>query len=55
MVGEALGELDEETEAETARALVDRKLRTEPAAARRPRGWSACWPARATRRLAIGR
>ncbi len=29
VVGEALDELDETTEAETARALVDRKLRTE--------------------------
>ena len=29
MVGEALDELDETTEAETARALVERKLRTD--------------------------
>ena len=50
---EALDEVDGETEAATARALVDRKLRSmsrRAAGGRVPPAGRRCWPARAIRR-----
>ena len=50
---EALDEIDPDEQEEAARALVRKKLRSLCAVStthRPPGGWSACWPARATRR-----
>jgi hypothetical protein len=51
VASEALETLDDDAEAATARALVDRKLRTATGHARGrcSAGWSACWRARAIR------